>query len=254
MMIPEWKAMALILGWTSGDMSSQLYNTERGVPTTSPILAVALQAQIDGRTWRVLVDTGFHDAAWVTEHVSPSTQSAEETVEAALKNGPGWTTEQVDIVINTHLHYDHCGNNALFPHAKFVVSRIEWETAFHPCDGQKFAYLPELFGCRAVNYFQWQFVDGQTEILPGLQTFMTPGHTPGHMSVLVNTASDGVVCITGDECNRVRNITENTIGGLFTDADVSLRSFDEIRMRADRIIPGHDPMIKQFQSSGFPRI
>lgn len=253
-MIPQWNVTALIVGWSMGDTSGVLYRTDQGTPTTSPIIAVALECGIEGKTHRVLVDTGFHDADWVTEHVIASTQSEDEKIENALKNGPGWTPDQVDIVINTHLHYDHCGNNALFRNAAFVTSRTEWEYGLHPTESQAFGYLQELFDYRSVNYLNWQFTEGETEILPGLLVFPTPGHTPGHISVLVNTEDDGVVCIAGDQCNRIRNIRENIINGLFSDPIQAMESFEEIRKRCNSMIPGHDPVVKMFQTKDFPRI
>ena len=78
----------------------------------------------------------------------------------------GWEPEDIDIIINTHLHYDHCGSNHYLPNAVIYVQRKEYETAFDPASPQKQLYSSRFFDKKAISYFQWRFLDGESEILP----------------------------------------------------------------------------------------
>ncbi len=86
----------------------------------------------------------------------------------------------VRMVINSHLHFDHCGNNRLFPGIPLVVQRAEYEDARQP------GYtIPEWIDFPGAD---WRPIDGEAEVLPGIKVIPTPGHTPGHQSVLVYQA------------------------------------------------------------------
>src|SRR5438105_5163157 len=95
----------------------------------------------------------------------------------------------VACVINTHLHFDHCGGNRLFPGLPIYVQRIEREAARQPD-----YTIPEWVEFEGARYVE---LDGEAEIAPGVRALPTPGHTPGHQSVLVDT-EDGLVVVAGD--------------------------------------------------------
>jgi len=221
---------------------------------TIPVMVVAIY----GNGKKILVDTGINDADWINEAIlgdydASCYQSEKEKLPLVLKESLCWNPEDVDIVINTHLHYDHCGNNSLFKNANFIVQKSEWDEAFSPFKLQEAIFYKPLFDHNAVNYFNWKFVDGEEEVLSGIIVFQTPGHTNGHQSVIVNT-EEGVICIAGDICNLVENLAENIPPGLVIDNEKALSSFDEIRKKSKYIIPQHDPCIKNFQVSDFPNI
>jgi N-acyl homoserine lactone hydrolase len=248
-MLPVWKATALKMGELRVEKSSLTYGKDIGKEVSIPMWAVALS----GGGYNILIDTGIHDAAWVGTNVSPCTQEEDEFILEALKKGVGWSPEEVDIVINTHLHYDHCGNNRLFTNARFIVQRREWEAAWNPIPCQRDIYLPELFGGEAINYMQWRFTDGEEEVVPGVKVFLTPGHSKGHQSVLVNT-EEGLLCVSGDVSNLLENIRENIPAGILTSTEEIYQSMEEVRRRAQFILPGHEPGIKKYQQNGFPEI
>lgn len=105
----------------------------------------------------------------------------------------GVAPDDVDIVIDTHLHGDHCAGNtrwgpdgapvATFPRAEYVVQRREFEDAMQPNERTRATYFP-------VNYAplreagQLTLLEGDSEIVPGVRCVVTPGHTPGHQCVL----------------------------------------------------------------------
>ena len=138
----------------------------------------------------VLVDTGFGNCLSQTQrqrrHVtfSDGTQAGL----AALGIAPG----DIDIVIDTHLHEDHCGGNfrldadgqrlPAFPNATYLVQRREYEDAIEPNERTRATYLLENY-VPLYESGQLQLLDGDSEIAPGLQAIVTPGHTPAHMSI-----------------------------------------------------------------------
>ncbi len=94
----------------------------------------------------------------------------------------------VKIVINSHLHFDHCGQNAVFKHAPFYVQRSELARA------RKSGEAIEWFDFAGARF---ELLDGDTEIAEGVRVVATPGHTSGHQSVFVDTA-DGAAVMIGD--------------------------------------------------------
>ncbi|MFY4775134.1 N-acyl homoserine lactonase family protein [Metabacillus sp. RGM 3146] len=245
----KWKATALKMGELYVEKSSLTYQKDIGEHLWIPMWATALS---EGG-YNVLIDTGIHDLKWVEDNIGPCRQQFDETIVEALKRGVGWSPEDVDIVINTHLHYDHSGNNKVFKNARFVVQKKEWEAAQNPIPCQDSIYFKELFDAKAVNYFNLSFVDGEEEIVPGIKVFLTPGHSEGHQSVLVNT-EEGILCVAGDVSNLLENIYENVPAGILTCTKEIYGSMEEVRKRAEFILPGHEYLIKKYQSSNFPSI
>lgn len=199
---------------------------------------------------KILIDTGVHDEKWVNDNVEIFSMPEDEYLPSAIEKHLGWKPEDVDIVINTHLHYDHCGNNQCFKNAQFYVQRKEWDFAFDPITTQKYIYPCFLFDKTAVNYTSWVFVEGEATVLPGIVVFPTPGHTAGHQSVLITT-DEGIVCATGDACNIAGNLLNNEPPGIIASTPDALKSFEEIRKRAHYFIPGHDPEQQDLQQGDF---
>ena len=247
-MVAIWNIKTIKLGEFTVDKSLETLNKDIGIIMKIPILSTAIYSEAG----KVLVDTGVADPEWVNKEIAPFHQAKDERMEVALKNGLGWNPEEVDVVINTHLHHDHCANNSLFKNARFIVQRREWDYAFNPLAIHKSIYAQEYFGKGAVNYFSWVHVDGEEEIMPGVKVFLTPGHTKGHQSVLVNTA-EGPLCVAGDACNLVENIEGMLPPSITTSIEEAINSLQEIRIRSKYIIPGHDPCIENFQTGHFPQ-
>ncbi len=113
----------------------------------------------------------------------------------AVEVGP----QNIDWVINTHLHFDHCGGNTVldgdgarptFPRATYFVQRGEMEAARFPNERSRASYLAKNWESIGSNF---ELLDGDCELLPGFSVFVTPGHTAHHQSVQVERAGKVVV-------------------------------------------------------------
>src|SRR3954452_6417050 len=112
---------------------------------------------------RILVDTGMIDS------------TPELDAEWGVRFDADLIPRDVLCVINTHLHFDHCGGNRLFPGIPIHVQRLEVQAPYDP---------PEWVDFPGATYVEH---DGEAEVLPGIRLLPTPGHTNGHQSVLVDT-------------------------------------------------------------------
>lgn len=234
-----WKVKAMQLGTIKVDRSNMTHYKGKGEQIVIPVWSAAAT---DGKH-KVVIDTGIRDVDDYRKAEPGVTQSEDEKIVNALKNIVGWDVEDVDIVINTHLHVDHTGDNRLFKNAKFYVQKKEWVEAHNPPRqvAQFYDYLS--FDKHAVPYFKWNFLEGDSEILPGLHVITTPGHTMGHQSVLLDT-KDGVVCVSGDVCNTADNINENLEPNLIIGVKEIYESMDRVRQFAHYVLPGHEPSIE----------
>ncbi len=149
-----------------------------------------LLVQVAGRN--IIVDTGYGD-------------KLPEKMQRILKlkrHGGGLpgalarlnlTPEDIDLVIDTHLHSDHASGNTwitpegtvrpVFPNAEYVVQRREYEDAMRPNERTRATYLAENYQ-PLVESGQMRLLEGETEFAPGVRGVVTPGHTPAHMSVV----------------------------------------------------------------------
>jgi N-acyl homoserine lactone hydrolase len=100
------------------------------------------------------------------------------------------TPDDIGLVINTHLHFDHCGQNAVFKRAAFYVQRAEVSRAQRESR--------ELYDWFDFMNARFELLDGDTEVLPGLAVITTPGHTVGHQSVVVQAADGTSHVLIGD--------------------------------------------------------
>jgi glyoxylase-like metal-dependent hydrolase (beta-lactamase superfamily II) len=114
----------------------------------------------------------------------------------------GFAPEDVDIMIDTHLHFDHAGGNTFrdeegqiklsFPRARYFVQKGEWQFAHWRNERIQASYLPDNFDpVDAAGRFE--LVDGDRELLPGISVLRTPGHTPHHQSVLVRSEDETAI-------------------------------------------------------------
>lgn len=132
----------------------------------------------------ILVDTGVgarHDGIERLYH------PVRHPLAGAL-DAVGLRPSDIVAVINTHLHFDHCGENRLFEGIPIFVHAMEYEAA------QQYAYTVEEW----VDFpgASFEFVEDEPQVLPGVYLLATPGHTPGHQSVLIES-DEGRAIVAG---------------------------------------------------------
>src|SRR3954451_22293606 len=155
-------------------------------PTITPLLVAELLVEderwpvcvhvIDHPDGRVLVDTGMTELRPEVADMDPRlVPLSEQTFDLA----------SIDVVVNTHLHFDHCGGNHLFAGRPIYVQRQELE------DARTEGYtIREWVDAPGVRY---EPVDGEFELLPGLRLVPAPGHTRGMQVVVVETGGAAAV-------------------------------------------------------------
>jgi len=160
--------------------------------TVMPVLVAELLADgqpmpvyvhvIDHPDARVLVDTGLTALHPAVADMEPRLIPWSTRADVDLAG--------IDIVVNTHLHFDHCGGNRLFAGRPIYVQRRELDDARSQDDYT----IREWVEAPGVQYAH---VDGELELLPGLRLVPAPGHTPGSQVVVIDTDSRPIV-IGGD--------------------------------------------------------
>jgi N-acyl homoserine lactone hydrolase len=141
---------------------------------------------IDTTEGRVLVDTGMVD----------STPELDAEWGPVLRPWP--ELGEIAAVVNTHLHFDHCGGNRRFAGTPTYVQRAELAAAVAP------DYLEEWVRFPGESYVE---LDGDAELFDGVSVLSTPGHSPGHQSVVVETG-DGLVVLGGDVTYSMRELID----------------------------------------------
>jgi N-acyl homoserine lactone hydrolase len=151
---------------------------------------------LDHPDGRILVDTGMTELHPAVADMDPRlTPLSEQALDLA----------GIDVVVNTHLHFDHCGGNHLFAGRPTYVQRQELDDALSLDDYT----IREWVEAPGVRYVQ---VDGDHELLPGVRLVATPGHTRGSQVVVVETG-DGPVVIAGDTAVQHGELDEPSTEG-----------------------------------------
>jgi glyoxylase-like metal-dependent hydrolase (beta-lactamase superfamily II) len=210
----------------------------------------------------MLIDTGFHASVAVKPRSNLGAFGAvlyrdidmrQEQAAAAQLRARGIEPASVRTVVMTHMHPDHASAIVDYPEATFLVSRAEWETAAD--GGQRDGYVKRQFD----HGFDYRLIDFDAEAASSFAGFgrsfdvfgdgsvrvvFTPGHTLGHMSVVLQTAK-GEVLVAGDAIFMHRTLDDDHVPYVLPDEHLFRRSLREIRQYRKEtpdalIIPGHD--------------
>ncbi len=232
---------AMTCGWLTGRMKDMIEGGEGEVRLPIPSYLIEHPRGL------ALFDTGMHPDCRVdpagrigrAARLFQFDYGAADDVASRLRS-VGRDAARIDFVVNSHLHFDHAGGNALVPNATLVIQRREWEAGMaddraaaigfdrrdydlgHPvvkADGEH-----DLFG------------DGSIVCVP------TPGHTPGHQSLRVRLEGGDVV-LAGDSCYFCRTLRERLLPRFVYDRDAMFASLDRLaalEAGGARIFFGHD--------------
>ncbi len=219
----------LAVGFNETDQGIMTYQRYYGRRIILPIYTFAIK----GGNRKILVDTGIEDfmpSQEIEEQVGFPIMQFEDALDTI-----GWKPDEIEIIIHTHLHNDHCENDVLCTNAEIYVqqSEIEFFNNPHPIDHR---YYPDV-----LDGANLKIVNGDAEIAVGIEVLFTPGHTPGGQSVVVET-SKGKVVITGLCCNS-ENFPAGggvIVPGVHLDVIQAYDSMKRIKEAADIIVPIHD--------------
>ncbi len=194
---------------------------------------------------KIIVDSGgtTQSAKMIMQLLAPQAIVEDiQSIEDGLKRF-GLKPEDIDIVIQTHLHNDHLELAHKFTNAKFIVQKAELDFIDKPHPSVAGACVNKSF----LKGLEMDIVEGDCEIVEGIDVWLTPGHTPGGQSVIVNTAK-GKAVITGFCCIRqnfeppaeVQAMTPVIPPGVHIDVREIYDSMVKVKKFADIVIPLHD--------------
>lgn len=189
----------------------------------------------------IMFDTGFD-----LDHVNrvlpfeKPLQTPEQTIPAQLALC-GYTPEDVDIVINSHFHFDHVGGNKYLTNAQILVHKDELRHALVPEPFERLGYSDLSFDFDKSKY---KFISGEYEIAPGITLIETPGHTVAHYSLLVELEHGTSMLFAGDAAYTRKALEAEVIGGFHLDPSASIDSLRKLsylsRTRGADIYPSHE--------------
>lgn len=188
----------------------------------------------------VIVDTGI---APLPASLSKYVKFSKDTDIQQSLSSYGLSPEDISVVINTHMHMDHCGNNRLFTRARYIVQKSELDYSARPDRFMRGGYVKEFY-----QDLHFETVDGDETIMNDVRVLFTPGHTPGHQSVIV-TVGDRKIVYTGDAAPLLENIEKRDITGIIYDPTKELESIDRLRAEGGEVIASHDLLQMRFDAS-----
>ncbi len=220
-----------LMGW---DMPKCFMTNQFGWGELVP--AIAYSWFIEGSDKKILVDTSSRAQLLRFGNWKNIITPEEKLKEFGVK------PSDIDIVIVTHLYYEHIGYATKYTKAKFYCQKKEYEFAVNPHPAYQFYYDKRIF-----EGVKFELIEGDQEIVKGIKAISTPGHTPGCQSVTVET-SKGIAGITGFCCISQNfeppvpmQAKDNIINiGMYYDPIQSYDNMLKFRNMCDIIIANHD--------------
>jgi N-acyl homoserine lactone hydrolase len=249
------RVIPLIVGWERLPKSFSVHGDRSGAELIEPVPVVLLDTD-DGWT---LLDTGVNVAIVNDRPLYERLHGRNHDIVPILPDVDGEPLEHAlaahgvalaDIrrIYLSHLHNDHAGGLRLFERSVPVwVQRreLEYGLSDHP--------FPERHGMFRIDFddpeIDWRLVDGDTELAPGIRAVLTPGHTPGHQSFVIDLPDGSGYVFAFDAGDLTENFErELAVGGFVhceaEDTIAPIRRLGTIAAKSGyRLIPGHDPVV-----------
>lgn len=224
------------------ETSNLLYQVDPGNKQRRPILGWLIL----GGQEPIVVDTGGSDEEWARKYHHGLERPEELKIEEQLRKHDV-DPDDVKIVINTHLHWDHCFQNDVFRNATFYVQKKELQSAVAPLPTQRKYYeagIPGITPSWMKTFGNIHVIDGDENLTDGIDLLHLPGHTPGLQGVLVQTEK-GPYLIASDTIG----VYENWIGnsdmdhipqGIHWSLEDYFKTFKKIEETNAEVLPCHD--------------
>jgi glyoxylase-like metal-dependent hydrolase (beta-lactamase superfamily II) len=236
----------LLLSKRNSEKGTMTYLAYAGQPIVRPYVFWYIHAGDKN----VLVDTGMEAEDFRNYHpgLKNSGQEPVQSFEEALAK-VDCTPQEIDIIIQTHLHMDHVYNTPKCRNAVTYVQEAELEFALNPHPIYEIFFPQEI-----IKSIDFEVIKGDHTILPGIEVMLVPGHTPGGQAVIVDTAKGKAVisgfCSIMDNFNPPADVKTSVspfvsypviAPGVITDLFQAYDSVLKVKQIADIIIPMHDP-------------
>jgi glyoxylase-like metal-dependent hydrolase (beta-lactamase superfamily II) len=154
--------------------------------------------------------------------------------------------EAVDVVIHTHLHVDHVGWDGAFPRARYVVHRDDWSFFMAPSQIRERPHLHRLEPLKEEGLVD--LVGGEGEVAPGIRVLSSPGHTPGHVHVLVEHEGAAAV-ILGDVVVHAEQLADPRLVYV-SDGDAKAAAETRLRVLGELADDGVPAIAAHFHGAG----
>ena len=241
------RVYALCTGYLELDRASMISDLPKSEPWTVPIESYL----VTHPRGTVLFDTGLHCQVRLdpvgrlgearAKRFGVKSAEGEDVVPQLARLG--LTPDDVDYVVNSHLHFDHCGGNEFFPHSTFLVQKAEMDAARTPGFVPGYAPSPKDFD-HALDY---RLIDGEHDIFGDGTVVVIPtyGHTPGHQSLVALCGKGERLVCAGDAVYTRENMDRDVLPRVLWDAKIMQESVAMLRRLRDRqgatLFYGHDP-------------
>jgi len=228
------------------DKSLSTRNRGRGTTIEAPILAYLIETAHGrilydvGCDYNKITDPQLRQQYYENEEFEfgPPTMTEEQRLPNRLDE-LGLKPLDVDVVFCGHLHFDHGGGLCEMCHAEIHVHKKEWQAANEPADS---AYFDGDFN----GNYNWKMFDEEYDLAPGVRAIETPGHTAGHMSMLIELPKGPPILLAGDAADLTENIEQEIAPGLcwHDRDDMALESIRKLKSMANEtgaeLWPNHD--------------
>jgi glyoxylase-like metal-dependent hydrolase (beta-lactamase superfamily II) len=241
------RVFALCTGQIDIDRASMVSDLTPGQRWTVPVLSFL----VDHPRGKLLFDTGVHCQARIdpvgrlgaerVKRLGVRSQEGEDVVPQLARLG--LKPDDVTYVVNSHLHFDHCGGNEFFPRATFLVQRPELEAARRPGFVPGYSPSPIDFD-HALDY---RMIDGEHDVFGDGSAVLIPtyGHTPGHQSLVVRAGKSAQLVVAADACYTRENMDRDVLPNVLWNPSVMRDSLATLKKLRDQggatMFYGHDP-------------
>ena len=202
------------------------YRIDTGIKVEIPVFAYLIRTN----GGNILFDSGIdHDDISYLLSIGKEVKVKQEDFLLTNLQKAGVSPREINFIFQSHLHWDHSGLLKYFPNAEIIIQREEYGYAINPPPFAQALYRCPYYSSPHLN---WRIIDGDESLMSGITAIFTPGHSPGHQSLMVELPENGIVILTGD-CVFIReNLEKEIIPGIFVNPVQALHSLKKLKSLA----------------------